>query len=183
VVKIGGGLGSASFPCGAFVAADESAAKEAAVKARAAVPEAEAAKDAATREREGAVSHRAALSKESASRQTTLDRLRHERHDLLGRVQTSQLALPLKASAAAEPAAADSDKRGGRKKGSAGSRKAAAAAAADEDVEMFSQAAVGGTADALESGDAAEDADDRRVSRVDFGKLTLDTDDVRVLTV
>lgn len=163
-------------------AAAEAAAKDAVTKARAVIPELEAAKEAAAKEREGALAQRASLAKESAARQTTLDRLRHERRDLLGRVQTSQLSLPMKKGGASDPDAAGgggsrrgADKHGSRKGGgsaAAAARKAAADAADDEDVDMAPD--VGGSLDA----DAAEDADDRRIALIDFSKLTLDTDDV-----
>jgi hypothetical protein len=162
------------------VAAEEVSAKEASSKLRGALPELEAAKDAAAKERDAAAAKKAALSKEGAARQTTIDRLRHERHDLLARVQTSQLTLPLKAEAAA---AKVSEKRKGA---AAGRRKGAAAAAvSDEDVDMngggaatmFSQG-VAAAADSLDAAGEGDDADDRRVSRIDFSKLTLDTVDV-----
>jgi hypothetical protein len=166
--------------CPGLRAADETAAKDAALKTRSALPELEAAKDAAAKEREAAAAKKAALSKESAARQTTLDRLRHERHDLLARVQTSQLTLPLKSAAAAAGPVSKADKRGkagGRRKGGAG-------AASDDDDDMgrgkhvFSQGVA--ATDGLDAAGGDDDADDRRIARIDFSKLTLETADVSV---
>ena len=152
----------------------------------AALPQFEAAKEAVAKERETAVLQKAALAKESASRQTTLDRLRHERHDLLRRIQTSQLSLPLKAGASAtvEGAGGAAGRRGGDKRGGGGRKGGRKAAVEDEDVEM-STAVTGaaGPASSLEGGelaDGVEESDDRQVSRIDFDKLTLDTDGVSI---